>query len=145
MKKLMIVVLLVVILAAVAVVWLKPELTYDWVPSLWASHHWKVIGERAASLVRHLRHDELDACVDLTDPNYVRQHGANAVKIRFGVIAGLMKLGRISDDDVRIDDITFGPDYKTAQVHWSVRAGRDWKAEDPSRWVRVDGKWYVTF
>jgi hypothetical protein len=145
MKKLIIGLLLVLIVVAGAVLWLKPDLTYDLVPSLWASHHRTVIRERAGSLIRHLRHNELDACVDLTDPSYVRQHGANVLKLRFGLLAGLMKVSRIGDDDVRIDEITFGPDYKTAQAHWSLRSGGEWKAQEPSRWVRVDGKWYLTF
>jgi hypothetical protein len=47
---------------------------------------------------------------------------------------------------VRIDDIALGSDSKSAQVKVSYRDGSQWKPiEKPYRWVRVDGKWYITF
>ena len=81
----------------------------------------------------------------MTDPVFVRQQGENLVKGRFKLMSFLVKVGNVKPEDVRIDEINLGSDSKSAQVKVSIRTDGRWKTLDPYRWVRVDGKWYITF
>lgn len=60
-------------------------------------------------------------------------------------MGGLMKLAKLQESDVRIDQITLGPDSKSAEVTTSLRIKDEWKPQKPSRWGRSDGQWYLTF
>jgi len=145
MKKILLGFVLALLAGAVAVFFLKPELAFDAVPFLWPGYHKKAITERVTALVDHLRHDEMEGCVALTDPVFLRQHGESGAKFHFQIMSGFMWLGKLKQEDIRIDEITLGSDSKSAQVKVSVRTSGRWKSLDPYRWVRVDGKWYITF
>jgi hypothetical protein len=129
----------------VLVFFIKPDLAFDALPFLWSGYHKKAITDRTTTLVDDLVQDNMPGCLALADPAYLRQHGENAAKIHFGIMRGFMKVGNVKQDDVRIDDVTLGSDQKTAQVKVSIRVAGQWKALDPYRWTRVDGKWYLTF
>lgn len=143
MKNLIIGVVLGILLILAAIVWLVPPLTYDSLPFLWSGHHKKLIHDRAQELIDALAKDDTEAAIKLTDPNLVMQRGTGIVGVQFKVLGGLVRLA--GKDNIRIDDVALGPDSKTAEVKLSHRRGSDWKAIDPSKWVRVNGKWYVTF
>jgi len=72
MKKGIVWLILGVVLAAGAIVLLKPELAEDWFPGLWASRHRKAVNERATELMRCLCRDDMEGCVRLADPVFVR-------------------------------------------------------------------------
>lgn len=143
MKNLLIGIVLGILLLIVAVVWLVPPLTYDSMPFLWTSHHKKQINERAKELLDSLGKDDTDGAIRLTDPNVVMQHGVGWVGVHHKVLAGFVRLA--GKDNIRIDDVILSSDSKTADVKISRRQGSDWKSLDPSKWVRVHGKWYVTY
>ena len=48
-------------------------------------------------------------------------------------------------DTVRIDEVTVADDCKTATVRISLSDKGQWKSLNPSKWVRADGQWYITF
>jgi hypothetical protein len=100
---------------------------------------------RAETLVGHLFREEWDACVDMTDPVFVRAQGRDRVKFRFQLILGISKLGQLTQEDVRIDQVVVSEDAQTARAGLSVRQGEEWKPLDPLRWVRVEDTWYFTF
>ena len=97
--------------------------------------------------VAHLCSGDVDACLPLVDPLFVRAQGTDAVKIRLGIIATLFKLGQLSEADARIDEIRIGADKKTAEVLFSLRdTGKGvWNAQQPAKWVLHEGQWYWTF
>jgi hypothetical protein len=107
--------------------------------------HEAAIRPRAQQLIGYMCADDLDACVGLTDPLYVRGQGSDKVKIRFKLMNVLIQLGKLSTDDVRIDQITVGEDGKTAFVTTSIRVKGEWKTQNPSKWIRHEGQWYITF
>lgn len=135
--------LLILVVLAGAIVWLFPPLTYDLAPFLWTGHHQKVIKERAQELIDHLAKDETAGALEMTDPGFVRQQGENLVKLRLKVLGALVRLA--GKDRLRVDQVILGPGGKTATIQLSMQQGNQWKPIDPSRWVRVDGKWYITF
>jgi hypothetical protein len=100
---------------------------------------------RAETLVGHILRGEMDACVAMTDPVFVRAQGHSGVKFRFGLIRGVAKVGQLTEEDVRIGEVVVSEDARTAQVRVSIRQGEEWKPLDPMRWVRVEDTWYVTF
>jgi hypothetical protein len=105
----------------------------------------RAVRERAQLLVGHLCRGEMDACVEFADPIYVRAQGSGKVKFTFGIMGTLLKLGKHTEDTVRIDEVSLGSDGKTASVRISLLADGQWKPLDPSKWVRSDGQWYITF
>jgi len=145
MKKGIVWLLLGVMLAIGGIVLFKPNLTEDWVPGLWANHHKKILRERSMELLRCLCRDDMDGCIRLTDPAFVRQNGAEQVKIRFKLMSVVVTLGRIQESDVRVEQVILGPGNKTAEVPTSIRIKDEWKVQKPSKWVRSDGQWYVSF
>jgi hypothetical protein len=145
MKKYILGGVLALLVGVAAVLLLKPELAFDAAPFLWSGYHKRAITERVTVLVEHLRNENMEGCVTFTDPALLRQQGEMAVKGRFKLMSLGLWLGRVKPEDVRIDDITLGTDSKSAQVKVSVRTGGQWKVNDTYRWVRFDGKWYITF
>jgi hypothetical protein len=145
MKKLVLGLVLAIVLGSVLIFFMKPELAFNALPFLWGGYHKKAITERTTTLVDDLNRDNMEGCLALTDPAFLRQHGENRAKIHFGIMRTLMKVGNLKPEDVRVDDVVLSGDAKSAEVKMSVRAAGQWKAIEPYRWVRVDGKWYLTF
>jgi len=108
--------------------------------------HAAAIRQRFQTVAAHLCKGEVDACVPLVDPLYVRAQGSDAVKFRLGIVATVFKLAKLSPDDVRLDEVKLGADKKTANVIYSLREpGKDvWKQQDPMKWVLSDDVWYWT-
>jgi hypothetical protein len=145
MKKYILGGVLALLVGVAAVFLLKPELAFDAAPFLWSSYHKKAITERVTTLVDHLRNNNMQGCIDLTDPAFLRQHGDGGATVHFEILSGLIWLGKLKQEDIRVDEVTLGSDSRSAQVKVSVRTAGQWKVQTPYRWVRVDGKWYITF
>ena len=133
------------ILVAVVIAVARPQLTESLFPGLWASHHRKVVRERSTELIRCLCRDDMDGCIRLADPVFVRQQGVDKVKLLFKLMNVIATLGKIQETDVRVDDVTLGPENKTAEVPISIQIRGEWKVQKPLKWVRSDGQWYVAF
>ncbi len=96
-------------------------------------------------MVGYLCQDDVDSCVTLADPLYVRAQGMDKVKFQLKILAGLIKLGKLTEADVRIDEVVVANDRKSAEVRFSLRSKGEWKSQKPSRWVLSDGQWYLAF
>lgn len=136
--------LVVAAFAAGAVVLLKPGLAESVVPGLFAAKHKKAVRGRAAELVGYLYENELDKCVELTDPAFVRQHGVTNVKLRFGVVYLLAKAGKYTMDDVQLGEVRLSPDNQRAEIDMQLRINGEWQYQKPGKWVRVDDQWYCS-
>lgn len=116
---------------------------------LWTSgcsDHEKAVRERAKQLMTMVVHNDMEGCVTMTDPVFVRAQGKDAVKLRFGWLSLLVSFGKLTDEDLRIDSIKVGDDKKSATVYISIhdKNKNQWNAgKDPIRWVLEDGVWYV--
>ena len=105
--------------------------------------HEETIHQRAELLIGHLVDEDYEACVELTDPDFVRQRGTDGTKMAYRLLGGFVKLGSITRDRVRIDQITVAEDAATATAGLSLRVGDTWKSLKPLKWRRVEGQWYV--
>lgn len=135
---------LVAALVIAGVLLMKPRLAEDLMPGLWAGKHKETVRLRATELIGHLSQNQLDPCVAMTDPAFVRQHGVNAVKLRFGLLHILSKAGKLTPDDVQLGEIRLSPDNQRAEIEMQLRVGGQWKPQKPGRWVRVDDAWYFS-
>lgn len=131
------------LIALGAVIVLKPQLLEGVLPGLWAGKHKNAVRARATELIRYLAADDLDTCVQYVDPVFVREHGARAVKLRFGVAWFIAKAGKVTAADVEIGEIRLNADNTEAEVDCRIRVKGEWKAQKPGRWVRVNGQWYT--
>jgi len=109
------------------------------------ANHEADIRQRAQQLIDCLCADDMDGCVSLTDPLYVRGQGSDKVKIRFKIMFALTRLGQLNTEDIRVDQVVVSEDKKTAEVSLSARKGEEWNSLPPSNWVRVDNQWYISF
>ena len=107
--------------------------------------HEETIRQRAELLIGHLVDENYEACVELTDPDFVRQRGTDGTTMAYRLLGGFVKLGNITRDRVRIEQITVAEDAATATAELSLRAGDTWKPLKLLKWRRVDGQWYVEF
>ncbi|MDY0165727.1 MAG: hypothetical protein RBS80_04240 [Thermoguttaceae bacterium] len=107
--------------------------------------HEETIRQRAELLIGHLIDENYEACVELTDPEFVRQKGTDGTQMAYRMLGAFVKLGSITRDRVRIEQITVADDAATATVGLSLRAGDTWKSIQPLKWRRVDGQWYMEF
>jgi hypothetical protein len=106
-------------------------------------NHEKAIRERAQTLIGALCRGDNNACLQFADPLFVRAQGENNVKGRFGILAFFIKVGKLSEADIRIDEVGVSPDGKNAVVRISYLSQGQWKVADPINWVFSEGKWYV--
>jgi len=134
--------LVVAVVAVGAVVVLRPQWAESMAPGLWAGRHKRVVRERATEFVDYLGKNELDKCVEMTDPEYVRQNGVVAVKLGFGVFHLLAKAATLSQDDVQLSEVRLSDDNQTAEIDISLRIGGQWQYQKPWHWVRVEDQWY---
>lgn len=107
--------------------------------------HKAAIRVKFEQLTGHVCRDEVDACVPLVDPVYVRGQGEAKVKGQLKILAGVFKLGKITPADVRIEDIVVAKDARSAEVLFSLQSRGEWKSQKPSKWVLADGQWYFGF
>lgn len=107
------------------------------------ANHEAKIRERVTQLIVFSCANDLEGCVSLTDPIFVRSQGSNAVKARFKILNAIVRLGKLTPEKVRIDKIEVADGSKTAQVTTSFFVNDQWKQNSPSRWVQADGQWYV--
>jgi hypothetical protein len=105
-------------------------------------NHEANVRERARQFVVLLLREDYEACAELTDPAFIRQHGVQGAALRFRIIGAFAKIGEITEEKVRIDTIAVDSEANTATVNLSVQIGDEWKPVTSQRWVRVDGNWY---
>lgn len=99
---------------------------------------------RYAALANALCQGDYAACVQLTNPEIVKAKGTDLVLGFWKLAGGLVKLGNLTTNDVRIDALSFNADFTTAELQTSYRFKGEWKPQKPSHWIRQDGRWYVT-
>ena len=110
-------------------------------------NHEAAIRQRFQQAAGHLCRKEVEACVPLVDPLFVRGQGSDAVKFRLGIIAALFNIGGLTESDVRIDKVHVAEDKKSATVDFSLRDKQTdvWKSQQSTKWVLSDGQWYLAF
>lgn len=89
--------------------------------------------------------DDAESCLKFADPVYVRAQGAEKVKFQLKLLTGLFKLGKVTEADVRIDQIVVAENQQSAEIQFSLQSKGEWKSQKPSRWVLSDGQWYLAF
>jgi hypothetical protein len=108
--------------------------------------HEALIRQRAQELIGYMCADDLDGCLKLSDPIFVRAQGREAVRTRFKVLNAFIKLGKVTPDKVRVDSVKVAEDGKTADMGASIMSNNDqWKPLQTMQWVFTDGQWYLTF
>ena len=121
----------------------KPGVLEGLMPGWFAEKHRKTIRSRATELILCLAENNPDKCVDYVEQAFVREHGAKAVKLRFGVVSFIAKAGKITAQDVEIGDIRLNADNTSAEVDCRLRVKGEWKVQTPGTWVRVGDQWYT--
>jgi hypothetical protein len=108
--------------------------------------HEEMIRQRAELLIAHLVDEDYEACIELTDPEFVQRKGTDGTKVAYQVLGVFVKLGNITRDSVRIDQITIAEDATTATADLSLQIGDTWRPlQQPLKWQRVEGQWYMEF
>jgi len=87
--------------------------------------------------------DDVESCVKIVDPVFVRAQGSEKVKGQLKLLTGLFKLGKVTEADVRVDQVIVAEDRKSAEVQFSLQSKGVWKSQKPTRWVLSDGQWYL--
>jgi hypothetical protein len=104
------------------------------------------VRQRTQELIGYMAGDDLDGCIRLTDPVFVRAQGTEGVRVRFKILNALVKLGKLTPDKIRVDSIKVADDHKSAEVAMSFLSNsNDWKPLQPMKWIFTDGQWYVAF
>jgi hypothetical protein len=111
--------------------------------ALWAEKHKEIVRMGATRLIDNLCTNDLDACVALLDPDFVRQHGVNGVKVGFALFYVAIKVGRLDADDVTFGEVRLSPDARRAEIETTIRLAGDWQKQHPGTWGRRDGRWYA--
>jgi len=106
-------------------------------------NHEAKIRERVTQLAVYSCSNDLDGCVQITDPVFVRSQGVAAVKARYKLLNAFVRLGQLTPDKIRIDSIEVAENGKSAQVGISFMVDDEWRKRDPARWVYHEGQWYV--
>ena len=90
--------------------------------------------------------NDQDAAVEIIDPAVITRLGADQVWRRQKSFGNLLRAGRITKADLRIDSVTLGADGNTAVVKHSMRTkDGKWLEQVPyGSWVKVDKTWYMT-
>lgn len=107
--------------------------------------HEKALRARAVELHQNIVKEDWEACQKMTDPDVVAKKGTDIVKGIFKIVGGLLKLGKVGAEDYRVDTIVLAPEMKAAEVKGSNRIKGEWKPAQPSKWILVNGQWFVTF
>jgi copper chaperone CopZ len=87
--------------------------------------------------------DDVESCVKIVDPVFVRAQGSDKVKGQLKLLTGLFKLGKVTEADVRVDQVIVAEDRKSAEVQFSLQSKGVWESQKPTRWVLSDGQWYL--
>lgn len=102
----------------------------------------ETIRRRAQELIRHLAQENYDACVKLSDPRFVAQKGIEGTRLRFQILGAIfVKFGKLTEADVRIDNVTVNGDRATVQL--SIQRQGAWRPQNAQQWVKVSGEWYL--
>ncbi len=107
--------------------------------------HEETIRQRSELLIGYLVDQDYAACVELTDPDFVRQKGTDGTQMAFRVMGVFVQLGNITHDRVRIERITVAEDATRGSAEIRVLTGSTWRALQPLKWRRVEGQWYIEF
>ena len=104
------------------------------------------VRQRTLELIGYMAADDVNGCIRLTDPVFVRAQGTEGVRVRFKILNAIVKLGKLTPDKVRIDAIKIADDRKSAEVTMSFLSNtNEWKAIQPMKWIFSDGQWYLAF
>jgi len=103
-----------------------------------------VLRERFTLLAKNICGNQPEACVALVDPVYVRAQGTDKVVGSFKFMVGLYKFMNIQENKVRIDEVLILPAGNSAEIRYSLQVNGEWKPQEkPTKWLLVDGQWFL--
>lgn len=103
-----------------------------------------VLRQRFELLTKNICGNQPEACVELVDPVYVRAQGTDKVAGSFKFMVGLFKIMNVQENKVRIDEVLVLPTGKAAEIRYSLQVNGEWKPQDkPTKWLLVDGQWFL--
>lgn len=108
------------------------------------SKHEKALQQRYHDLAVRLCQGDFEGCVQFTNPEIVKAKGTEMMAGFYRVIGALVKLGKLTPEDLRIDAISFDEGFNHADMKTSHKLKGGWKSQNPLKWLRLDGQWYLT-
>ncbi len=115
-----------------------------WMPALWVEIHERSVHDRAEEFLQCLVDDDLERCVELTDPDFVREQGEFATKTQLGFLMLLADAVEFTTDRVQLGDVELSEDHQTATIDVSAQRKGVSTPATAWKWVRVDGEWYYS-
>jgi hypothetical protein len=96
-------------------------------------------------LINNTLANDVEAAIEVVDPSEITRLGPDEVKRRQKAFGDLLRAGRITKADLRIDSVTLGADGSTAVVNHSMRTKEGkWLEQVPyGSWVKVDKTWHL--
>lgn len=88
--------------------------------------------------------EDYEGCAKMLSPATIDRIGREGAIARLKLLSIIAKVGNITENDFRIDEVTVSPDNKTATTKVSVRANGEWRSIATQKWVNEAGVWYMT-
>ena len=101
------------------------------------------IEKRCLALHRALIDNNLDQALTYIDPKNLNFVQPAAAKAYLGVWAGMLKVGQVTAQDVKVAQVRLGVKGNEAVVETRLRVRGNWDDQKPSYWVYRDGQWYL--
>jgi hypothetical protein len=98
---------------------------------------------RYAAFARLLFAQDWEKCQAFVDPEARMKYGAGGIQFRLQIILGVAKLLKLTENQVRVQQVRFQKERTTADVIAAFFLNSEWKEQPPSRWRRDGDEWYV--
>jgi polyhydroxybutyrate depolymerase len=102
----------------------------------------KLLRERVAALFDALRAGDTAKCIELSDPQVVKEKGRATAEKFFKGVSGLIRLAKVQPNDRVIKSITPLDGGKAARVEIELTLNSKKQAPGFEVWGLIDGNWY---
>ncbi len=101
------------------------------------------IKKRYESMVEALTRDDKEKAAQFINPEQLKRRGTDGVKMHLGWLVPFLRGARALNMDIEAGKVELAEDQQSASVTPRVRVANEWQEKDPSRWVLIEGEWYM--
>jgi hypothetical protein len=99
---------------------------------------------RTRALFTALQQGDPAGALDFVARAELRERGAAAARLQFGIIGAMLKKSGLRTDELRIAAVDIAPDAQQARVDFELRINGTWEAAKSLRWRLEGDEWYLT-
>lgn len=135
-----------VVLLLLAAVSIQKRQTQDNVqpaPQTITTSQEKILRERHNSFIKAIINKDRETALSFLPPKAQSKEDDEKLWKRLSLMSALINMVTFTEEDIKINFIHISDDQMSADVIMQIRRGDEWNNTKPTKWILINGTWYI--